>query len=186
LDVLELIDQLEDIIENSASIPMSGKVIVSKGDLLDILKDIRLKLPDSLKQAQWITQEKQKILIDAQRQADAIIKETDYRLKREIEHHDITAEANRRAAEIVNTAQRNAKDIRLGAKEYADQLLSDLERKLDENGSGLSEKLQIETRDMLSAIENDVIDLIKMVEQQTSDKLNELRENIKELRKINN
>jgi cell division septum initiation protein DivIVA len=152
LDVLEIIDQLDDIIENSTSIPITGKIILNKEDLLDMLKEIRLKLPDDLKQAQWITGEKQKILVEAQRQAEAMIKETDIRIKREIERHDITVEANKRAAEIINNAQKNAKEIRLGAKEYADQLLSELERNLDNNGRSLSEKLQDDTEVMLNTI----------------------------------
>lgn len=185
MDVLELIDQLEDLIEGSATFPMTGKAMLNKADLLDMLKEIRIKLPDDLKQAQWITQEKQRVIIEAQKQAEAIIKETDVRLKREIEHHDITVEANRRAAEIISNAQKNAKDIRLGAKEYADQLLSNLEKSLDNNGRSLSEKLQNNTEEMLSHIQQDVIGIIKMAEGLVKEKTIEVRENIKELRKIN-
>lgn len=185
MEVLELIDQLEDIIDGGTSIPITGKVVLSKEDLLDMLKEIRLNLPDDLKQAKWITDEKQRIMIEAQKQADAIVKETDIRLKREIEQHDITVEANKRAAEIINNAQKNAKEIRLGAKEYADQLLTDLEKNIDSKGRELSEKLQLDTAKMLGVIEGDVVELVKTVEGQVNNKLDEIRENIKELRKIN-
>lgn len=185
MDVLDLLDQLEDMIENSTSIPITGKIVVNKVDLLDMLKEIRLKLPDDLKQAKWITDQKQKILIDAQRQAETLVKETDTRLKREIEHHDITAEANKRGSEIVANAQKNAKEIRLGAKEYADQLLCDLEKSLNDSGKGMSEKLQQDTTQALETINNDVIELIDGVEKQVNDRLEEVRENIKELRKTN-
>lgn len=185
MDALELIDKLEDMIEDGTIIPITGKVMLNKADLLDMLKEIRLNLPDDLKQAKWITQEKQRIIIEAQKQAEAIIKETDIRLKREIEHHDITIDANKRAADIISAAQKNAKEIRLGAKEYADQLLSNLEINLDANGKELSEKLQKDTAEMLAHIQNDVVNIIKMAEGLVHEKSNELRENIKELRKIN-
>lgn len=185
MDVLELIDHLEDIIEGGTPIPITGKVMLNKADLLDMLKEIRIKLPDEMKQAQWITQEKQRIIAEAQRQADAMIKETDVRLKREIEHHDITSEANKRASDIINNAQRNAKEIRLGAKEYADQLLSELEKSLNTNGKELSEKLQSDTSDMLNRIQMDVIELIKMVNGLVDQKTMEVRDNIKELRRMN-
>lgn len=185
MDVLDLLDKLEDMIENSTSIPITGKIVANKGDLLDMLKEIRLKLPDDLKQAKWITDQKQKILIDAQRQAEALVKETDTRLKREIEHHDITVEANRRSGEIIANAQKNAKEIRLGAKEYADQLLCDLENGLNSRGKDMSEKLQKDTAESLETINNDIIELVNSIEKQVNDRLGEVRENIKELRKTN-
>lgn len=185
MDVLELIDQLEDMIEGAAAIPIMGKIMVNKVDMLDMLKEIRIKLPDDLKQAQWITHEKQRIISEAQKQADAMIKETDIRLKREIEHHNITNEANKRATDIVNNAQKNAKDIRIGARDYADQLLCDLEKNIDKNGKELSQKLQMDTQEMLSKVQNDVFEILKMIEDTISQKTNEVRDNVKELRKIN-
>lgn len=185
MDALELIDQLEEMIESGTIIPITGRVMLNKADLLEMIKDIRLKLPDDLKQAKWITQEKQRIIIEAQKQAEAIIKETDVRLKREVEQHDITTDANRRASEIISGAQKNAKEIRLGAKEYADQLLSDLENNLDTNGRDLSEKMRINTDEMLSHIQKDALEIIKMAEGLVHEKIEEVRENVKELRKIN-
>lgn len=185
MDVLELIDQLEDMIEDCAMIPITGKIMINKNDLLDMLKEIRLKLPDDLKQAQWITEEKQKIIIEAQKQADTIIKEADLKVKREIEHHDITQEATRRAAEIINNAQKDAKEIRLGSKEYADGLLSELEKNLNNTGKIMSQKMQNDTNQMLETIHNDVLQLLNSVEKQVNDNLDEVRKNIKELKKFN-
>lgn len=182
---MDLVDKLEDMIEGGPAIPITGKVMLNREDLLDMIKEIRLKLPDDLKQAKWITQEKQRIIIEAQKQAEAIIKETDVRLKREIEQHDITLEANRRAAEIISAAQKNAKDIRLGAKEYADRLLSDLEKNLNIKGKDLSDKLRKNTDNMLIHIQNDVLEIIKMAEGLVREKTDEVRENMQELRKIN-
>ncbi|MDI6618444.1 MAG: ATPase [Clostridiales bacterium] len=185
MDILDLIDQLEDMIQDSSSIPLTGKVMLNKNDLLDMLQEIRLKLPDEFKQAKWITEEKQRILIEAQKQAEAILKETDARLKREIEHHDITEEANRRAAEIINNAQKKAKDIRLGAREYANQLLEDLEKNIDTSGKALSLKMQNDTAELLNKVQSDVVDIIKSIEGNVSEKATEIKENIKELKKIN-
>ena len=57
MDALELLDELEDIIDKGASVPFSGRCILDKDELLDVLQEIKLKLPDDLKQAKWIKEE---------------------------------------------------------------------------------------------------------------------------------
>ena len=51
MEIFELLETLEDIIEKSRNVPFSSKGIVDKEEMLDLIKEIRLKLPDELKQA---------------------------------------------------------------------------------------------------------------------------------------
>ena len=67
MEIFTLLETLEDILERSKSIPFSGKGIVDKEELLEIIKEIRLKLPDELKQAKWIKEERQRIIEEAQK-----------------------------------------------------------------------------------------------------------------------
>ena len=66
MEIFTLLETLEDILEKSRNMPFSSKCIVDKEEVLDIIKEIRLKLPDELKQAKWVTEERQKILVRAQ------------------------------------------------------------------------------------------------------------------------
>ena len=59
MDILLLLDEIEDIIEDGTSVPFSKKILVDTEELLDILKEIRIRLPDEIKQAAWIKEEKQ-------------------------------------------------------------------------------------------------------------------------------
>ena len=54
MEVLRLIDEIEDIVEAGSTLPFSSKVMVDKSEILEIIKDIRIKLPDEIKQASWI------------------------------------------------------------------------------------------------------------------------------------
>ena len=54
MEIFTLLDTLEDILDKSRNLPFSGKTIVDKEELLELLKEIRLKLPDELKQAKWV------------------------------------------------------------------------------------------------------------------------------------
>ena len=58
MEIFTLLETLEDLLETSRSVPFSTKVIVNKEDVLDLIKEIRLKLPDELKQAKWIKEER--------------------------------------------------------------------------------------------------------------------------------
>lgn len=139
MDVLKLIDEVEDIVEGGSSLPFSSRVMIDKDELLDIIKEIRIKLPDEIKQAAWIKEERQRILADAQSDADTLLNEAEYRLEEMLEEEGISKMANQRAEEIINRAQTNAKEIRLGAMEYADSLLLDTQENLKEVISLLNE-----------------------------------------------
>lgn len=132
MEVLRLIDEIEDIVEAGSTLPFSSKVMVDKSELLEIIKDIRIKLPDEIKQASWIKDERQRILAEAQKDADTLLKDAEYRLEELIDQEEITKKANSRAGEIISKAQSNAKEIRLGAMEYADSLLQETQENLKE------------------------------------------------------
>lgn len=132
MDVLKLIDEIEDIVEAGSGLPFSSKVMVDKSEILEILKEIRIKLPDEIKQAAWIKEERQRILAEAQQDADTLLTETEGRLVELVDQDEITRKANARAEEIVTKAQNNAKEIRLGSMEYADSLLLETQESLKE------------------------------------------------------
>ena len=58
MEIFTLLETLEDILERSKTIPFTEKSVVEKVQMLDIIKEIRLKLPDVLKQAKWIKEER--------------------------------------------------------------------------------------------------------------------------------
>ena len=57
LDTLGLINELEDIIDKGVAVPFTGRCLLDKEELLEILQEIRLKLPTDLEQAKWIKAE---------------------------------------------------------------------------------------------------------------------------------
>ncbi len=130
MDVLKLIDLLEEVIEDGSTIPFSSKVCLDKQELLDLTNEIRIKLPDEIKQAEWIKEERQRILAEAHNEAENIANEAKLHIEELIERDEVTRQAKERAEEIINSAKKNAKDIRLGAREYADQMLKEVQEKL--------------------------------------------------------
>ena len=132
MEIFTLLETLEDILEKSKSIPFTEKAIVDKEEVLEIIKDIRLKLPDELKQAKWIKEERQRILVEAQNEADGIIKEAENRIISMIDEHEITRKAYEKKVEIIETANEMSREITKGTKDYADNVLNGIEVALQE------------------------------------------------------
>lgn len=132
MELFTLLETLEEMLENSKTVPFSGKTIVEKEEILDIIKEIRLKLPDELKQAKWIKEERQRILVEAQKEADGIVKEAENRIISMIDEHEITRKAYEQKAQIIETANEMSREISKGTKDYADNLLEKIEVVLED------------------------------------------------------
>ncbi|MGE4282632.1 MAG: ATPase [Clostridia bacterium] len=142
MEVFSLIDTLEDIVDRGMSIPFSGKSVLEKEEILEIIQEIRLKLPEDLKQAKWVKEERQRILLEAQKEANNIIKDAENKIISLIDEHELTQKAYEQAGEIIANAQKNAREIRLGTKEYADDILVNLEKIIQQTLEVLHENRQ--------------------------------------------
>lgn len=161
MEMFTLLETLEDLLEKSKSIPFSSKSIVDKEEMLDLIKEIRLKLPDELKQAKWIKEERQRILVEAQKEADGIVKEAENRIIAMIDEHEITRKAYDQKTQIIETANEMSREISKGTKEYADNLLLNMENVLNDTlqklGTNMSEAMnlmQVSLEDTIKTIEN--------------------------------
>ena len=130
--VEQLLAELEQILDESRAVPFSNKVSVEKETLYDIISEIRMKLPNELKQSKWVIEERNKILVDAQKEADELIKNAEERMNRMVDDNEVTKLAYEQAAAIIDSAKKSAKEMRLGAVEYAEEILSNVENRVKE------------------------------------------------------
>ena len=132
MNINDLLEELEKELEESSNLPLTGKKIVDKDYILDIINDIRESLPTELSQARAIVQEKQRILLEAQKEADTMLKDVEGRIASMIDEHEIMQKAYEQSQIVLENAHNNATEIRLGAQTYADEILEDVERYLNE------------------------------------------------------
>jgi cell division septum initiation protein DivIVA len=173
MDVIQLLEYMQEIIESSPKVPITGKVVVDRRELLDVIDQIVNYLPDEFKKAQWVLSEKERILGEANKQYDSVKKETMDMLKKQIENHDITKEAKIMAQEIIASAQRDAKAIRLGARDYADEILSQLDNEID-----------AKAQTMVLGVRSEMDKFIQVFADNIKGTTGTIRENIKELRNM--
>lgn len=133
VSVFDFIDELEDFLDKSPSKAFSKKIVVDKDEIFEIIAEIRLNLPSEIKQAQRIADSCDKILEDARNKAQSIIKETEDKCERLIGDNEITKKAKEEANIILNEAKDEAREMRIAAAEYADNLLAQTEQTLKES-----------------------------------------------------
>ncbi|HHW13803.1 MAG TPA: ATPase [Firmicutes bacterium] len=132
MNVVLLLDQVEELLESCPRVPLTGKVMINGDELLDLLDQIRGALPEEVKRAEWIAQEKDRLLRDTQEEAARIIKQAEDYARKLLEESELLAEARAEAQKIVREAQARAKELTGGAAEYADRVLGDLAGQLEQ------------------------------------------------------
>ena len=131
-EINDMLDHMEDVLEDSKQALLSAKVVVDKEEMFDIIKDIRLRLPNEIQQSRWVVEDRTKILAQAQIEADTIIDEAHETVEKMIMEHEIAQYAQEQAENIINAARNDARELHLGAVEYADSVLKDVEQHLKE------------------------------------------------------
>jgi vacuolar-type H+-ATPase subunit H len=92
---------------------------------------MRATIPEEIKQARWIVKERQEMLAEAKREAERVVKEARDQSERLISNEEVYKQAERAAEEIIEDARETERQIRLGAEDYADEILSTLEVNLE-------------------------------------------------------
>ena len=136
MNVNELLDTIEDTLEESASMPLSGgKRLVDVEKVRDYLDDIRANLPGELRQAQQIVNDRAQIVDTANAQAQVIVKKAEERARVLVSEAEIVRAAQQRAAEITAAAQSESRTLRQTVTDYCDNMLKTTEETMVENAA---------------------------------------------------
>ncbi len=127
MDVLVLIDKLDDLVHNARPVPLTDQVRVDREEIYDLLDQMRATIPEEIKQARWIVKERQEMLEEAKRESERVVREAREQQARLVSDEEVTKQAERAADEIVEDARSREREIRLGAEDYADEILGTLE-----------------------------------------------------------
>ena len=127
MKVLDLLDEIEEIVDTASGFPLTGKIMVDAGEIFEIIKEIRIELPDEIQQAQWIKNERQRILDEAKREYETVLKDAQRQAEALIENDDIIVKAKIRADEIIRIAESSVKELKMRTFDYIDSILYDFQ-----------------------------------------------------------
>jgi cell division septum initiation protein DivIVA len=127
MDVMALIDRIEEAMDSGRSLPLMRGRLVDIEKVYEIIDEIRGNFPDELKQARWIVKERQEMLEEAEKEANRILEEARDRAESMASEQEVVRRATEQAASILDDARQQEREIRLGAEDYADEMLANLE-----------------------------------------------------------
>lgn len=131
MDILDLLEEFESVIESSGRIPMTGKVVIHEEVLYSYLDKFRAYLPQSIRDAEYIIREKERLLNDAQREGEGLIEASMVKCQRIVAESEIVKQAIAQGEIIIGNAKQEAKNLVSGAYSYSEEVMSTLQRELE-------------------------------------------------------
>lgn len=131
MDILHLIDRLEELLNQSRPFPFTHNVIIDEDRMLDIIDQMRVAIPEEIKKAQQVLNQRDRILAQSQEEANRTISIAREKLDQLVERDSIVQAAHAKASEILALAQVERENSRREADDYAVETLRRLEMELE-------------------------------------------------------
>lgn len=131
MDILHLIDRLEELFNESRAIPFTHNVIVDEDRMLDLIDQMRVAIPDEVKKAQQVTSQRDRILAQAQEEANRTLALAREKGDQMVERDAIVQSAQARAEQAVAHIRAEAEQSRQDADQYVVDTLTGLELELE-------------------------------------------------------
>jgi vacuolar-type H+-ATPase subunit H len=130
MDIMYLVDRLEALVNSSRRVPLSSRIMLEEEDVLAIVEQMRHTIPNEIKQARRVLQDREQILKQAQSEAEKIVTMARERAEYMINNEGILNMAKERGEQVLSDAQRDAQATRSEIEEYAVEVLGTLEQQL--------------------------------------------------------
>jgi hypothetical protein len=143
LDIMFLLERLESQIATGTGVPRTRKVLVDKDAVLDLIDQLRVAVPEEVHAAKRINAEGERIIEKANEEAARIAARAQEQAAYLIGERGLTETAETEGRRILDQAQRVADDVRLGADEYAAEILEGLESEVRKALAGIEKGIGV-------------------------------------------
>ncbi|GBG54933.1 hypothetical protein SPFL3102_01198 [Sporomusaceae bacterium FL31] len=126
----EILDEIENILVDSTRVPFTNKLVIEEDDIIRLLDELRDVLPQEIKDAAKIVSERQRILEEAQKEAQNIVDQAKVYVTKLTDENIISKQAQEQANEIVLQARKAARDLQQESVVYAEDVFKHLESNL--------------------------------------------------------
>ena len=157
MDILYLVDRLENLIASSHRIPLTNQIRIKEVDILNIVDQMRTSIPDEIKQARRVIQEKERILAQAQADASTLLARAREETERAMNREGLLRAAEARSQEMVQQAEEHSQAVVRRAEEQNERLKTDADTYVAETLRNL--------KDHLASVEMDISRSILSIEK---------------------
>lgn len=127
MDIMEILNTMEDAIDKASTVPLTGKIMLDKDEIMDYIQEIRLVYPDELKEAKWVKSERARILSEAEARAETIQKNAAETQMQLINEHEIYRCAEEQANEMIEQVRQEILEKEQDADAYVLNAIEKLE-----------------------------------------------------------
>ena len=143
MDIQFLVERLEAMVVSARKMPMTNQVLLEQAAILDVIDQLRIAIPEEVRQARKINQEQERVLTRAREEAEQIIGAAQEQAGLLLQDQSILRQAEARAQEIEGAAGSKAEDTMRGADQYASDVLVRLESDLVKTLSIIKKSLEV-------------------------------------------
>lgn len=131
MNINEVLDMLDELLDHSWSLPLSGgRCVVDADKVRDLIDDIRINMPSEIKQAKAIVSDRGDILEAAKAEANEIIRKAEERAKVLTSKEESFKNAQAKASEVLSQTQMQSREMRAAAQSFSDDILRVTEESL--------------------------------------------------------
>lgn len=130
MDIQHLVDRLEQTLADSRRLPLSSNLVVDEARIFSIVDQMRVSIPEEIKRANRVEAEKERILAQAQEEAERIRELAKQEASELVRRDAIMVSSQQRADAILERARREAEVMRSESDAYALEVLAKLEEDL--------------------------------------------------------
>jgi hypothetical protein len=141
VDIVARLQQMDELIQEAKSMPLSSSVLVNREEFLEVLEAAKAELPEEIKQARWIVKDREELLAKARKSGEGVLRKAQQERARMVSQEDVVRAANEEAERILAEAQEQARQIRLEAEDYVDAKLAQFEIVLGKTQKELSRSI---------------------------------------------
>jgi vacuolar-type H+-ATPase subunit H len=143
MDIQFLVERLEALVVNARKVPMTSQIILEQATVLDLVDQLRIAIPEEVRQARRINQESDRVLGRAREEAEQIIGAAQEQAALLLQDQSILRDAEMKAQELIDRAQGKSEETMRGADQYAADVLVRLESDLVKTLSIIKKSLEV-------------------------------------------
>jgi hypothetical protein len=120
-----------DIIATAPSVPLSSTPRIDRDEIIELLEDALVRVPEEIRQARWMLKERQEFLEKTKREADELLAVARQQAERMVQRTEVVRAAEARARQVIDAADEETRRLRNETEDFLDQRLGSFEILLD-------------------------------------------------------
>jgi vacuolar-type H+-ATPase subunit H len=134
MDLTARLQQLEVLVSEAKSMPLSSSALLNREELLELIAEMKDSLPEEIKQARWVVKDREELLAKARAEAESIVAKAREEQMNLAQQEKVLERAKEEAARILELADDESRRVRLEAEDYVDAKLAQFENVLRKVG----------------------------------------------------